>query len=194
MNPLRPLIETVIADREQIAALGLILYTDQHPHIKRVLRDEDYWKALDEISGRKWTILSARAVVGEYIMPAPKPGTLSMMRMIWREPAANETLLHSFGLESTDSLPLFVLFTPLTNGQLLQARIHLEESSEQAAYDRLKKVVSSLTQAVSKIDMQNRGDYEAVFNALDLTVSDIKALDFLKSALSFYSWVKQKLP
>jgi hypothetical protein len=194
MNPLRPLIETVIADREQIVALGLILYTDKHPHIKRVLRDEDYWKALDEISGRKWTVLAARAVAGQYIMPAPRPGTLSMMRMIWREPAENKTLLQSFGLDSTDSLPLFVLFTPLSDGKLLQTKVRLEESSEQAAYDRLKNVVSSFTDAVDKIDMQYRSNYEAVFNALDLAASDIKVLDFLKSTLSFYLWVKEKLP
>ncbi len=194
MNALQPFIKTVIDDGEQIVAFGLILYTDAHPHLKSVLRNDDYWKALDEISGRKWTILAARAAAGRYYTPPPPPGLLCWMHSVWQEPAQNKSLLQSFGLKSTESLPVFVLFTPLRDGQLLQSKIRLEDSSEQKAYDRLRYVVSALTNAVAQIDMQNRDDYEAVFNAVDVAVFDVKLLDFLKSGVGFYSWVKEKLP
>ena len=194
MQQIQPLIDKVIADREQVVALGLILYTDAHPHIKSVLRNNDYWKALDELSGRKWTILAARAMRGQYHEPAPTPGALSMMVQIWCEPTVNKRLLESFSLESTRSLPVFVLFTPLRNGRMLQSKVTLDDSTEQAAYDRLKRVVSSLTDAVDRIDIGNREAYEAVFSALDLAIFDVKVLDVLKSGLGFYNWIKEKLP
>ncbi|MDR3439920.1 hypothetical protein, partial [Telmatospirillum sp.] len=36
-----------------VNAFGLVLYTDSDPHIKKVIADDDYWAALDEISGPK---------------------------------------------------------------------------------------------------------------------------------------------
>jgi hypothetical protein len=194
MKELQPFVEAVIADREQIVALGLILYTDEHPHIKRVLRNDDYWKGLDEMSGRKWTVLAARAKEGKYECPAPPPGSLAMMRMIWREPNENKRLLKSFNLESTESLPLFVLFTPLQSGRVVQSKVRLKDSTEQEAYDRLKRVISATTSAVERIAMENRADFEAVFSAIDSALFDIKVLDFLKSGFAFYSWVKERLP
>ena len=39
---------------------GFILYTEQDPYVAKVLRDDDFWKSLDSISGANWPIFAAR--------------------------------------------------------------------------------------------------------------------------------------
>lgn len=39
---------------------GFILYTDSDPYVKKVLRDDDFWDALDEKSGQNWPIFAAK--------------------------------------------------------------------------------------------------------------------------------------
>jgi hypothetical protein len=194
MQALQKFLEPVIENREAVVAFGLILYTDEHPHVKKVLRDKDYWQALDKMSGQRWAILAARAVRGHYELPDMPPGMMGMMRMVWHEPEQNRQLLATFGLEDTARLPMFVLFTPLHDGRLLHTSIKLNDESEEAAFARLKDVVSALTEAVNVIQKENREDYEAVFNALKMAVFDIKVRDFVKSGMGLYSWVKDKWP
>ena len=194
MNKLKPFIETVSSDQEQVNVLGLILYTDAHAHVKKVLRDADCWKALDVRSGRKWTILSARASQGAYSQSKPPLGTMGRIVEVWNDPSENEALLEMFHLENTEELPVFVLFCPLPNGRVLQSKIGLSDESEQAAFVRMRYVIDQVAEAVKRIDMENRQDFESVFRAMETALFDIKVLDGLASGFRFIDWVKSKLP
>lgn len=190
---LEQIFDVVTAHHDQVTAVGLILYTDEHPHIKRVLRDTDYWAALDAMSGPKWTILSARAEVGHCVDPETRPEGYSLLRRLWHEPKENKQLLQLFSLDTTQDLPLFFVFSYLGDGRLLQSKTRLDDSSEQRAFDRLKYVIKSLTEAVTRIDPENRGNREAVFHALDQAIFDIKVMDTLKMTFKFHRWLRDRL-
>ena len=51
---LQPHVKRVLTHTDALAVFGLSLFTDKHPHVLKVLRDEDYWKEFDEISMGKW--------------------------------------------------------------------------------------------------------------------------------------------
>ena len=50
----------VKGDKTLSRIYGFILYTDKDPYVAKVLRDEDFWNALDSISGANWPIFSVR--------------------------------------------------------------------------------------------------------------------------------------
>lgn len=52
---------------------GVVLYTRAHANIKRVLDDDCYWEAFDEISGPRWNIFATRAEPGRYDYPSSQP-------------------------------------------------------------------------------------------------------------------------
>ena len=41
---------------------GFILFTDEHPYMKKVMRDEDFWLEFNEKSGVYWLIFSVKAL------------------------------------------------------------------------------------------------------------------------------------
>jgi len=44
----------------------VILFTDAHPHVVKVLQDREYWKALNEASGDDWYVFSIKPTNGRY--------------------------------------------------------------------------------------------------------------------------------
>ena len=187
-------IENLEADPEIVKVFAVILYSDRHPYIKKVLRDEDYWKALDEISGSRWTIFSARAIEGRReIRGAGPPGTLSTMLQVWVEPAENKELLLALGLSSTED-PTLVIFTRLQNGQILKSVIPLDDSSVESAYKRLIQVITQLTKAIENIQKENIEDYQSVFNGVNMTAERIRNIDTLKDIFAAYQWLKKLKP
>ena len=45
-----------VCDNSISKIYGFIMYTQRHSYIIKVLRDDDFWNELDEISGANWPI------------------------------------------------------------------------------------------------------------------------------------------
>ncbi len=194
MNELLTEIEKLEKDPSVVKVFGAIIYTDRHPHIKKVLKDEDYWSALDNISGTRWAIFSARAAKGHYsIEGGGPPGTLGMMIQVWKEPNQNKQLVEYLGISSTQN-PYFAIFTRLKSGVILKSIIKIDDSTIENAYEKIKIVVEDITHAIEKIAKENIEDYESVFNAIDMSVSNIKNLDAFKKIFGFYEIFKRIKP
>lgn len=191
-NELIKEIDAFEREPSMVKVFGAIIYSNCHPHIKKVLKDEDYWLALDEISGSRWAIFAARVVEGrrEIRGGGGPPGTLSMMIQVWVEPNENNKLIEYLEIESTEK-PLFVTFTRLKKGNILKSILTLDDSSAENAYDRLSQVIRDLTSAVERIENENIEDYESVFNSVDITVRNIQDMDVLRRLSSLYQWFKK---
>ena len=138
------------ADSDSPPLFGVIVYTDRHANLKKLLRDEDYWSALDEISGPKWAVFSVRAQPGQWSGPSFPPGTVGMMHMVWKEPAANRELVSAFELNDTNDLPAVVVFA-LDGDTLYRASARIDESTLDAAYSSLKSVFAEVTRALETV-------------------------------------------
>lgn len=194
MNELKREIEAFEKDPSIVKIFGAIIYSDRHPHIKKVLKDEDYWRALDEISGQRWAIFSARATEGHTeIKGGGPPGSLSMMISVWVEPIENRKLVEYLQLESTQK-PAFIIFTRLKTGEILKSILNLDDSSPENAYKRLRQIIDDLTSAVEKIENENIKDVETVFNAINMTAERIRDWDTVRSVFKLYQWVKKLKP
>ena len=130
--------------------LSIILYTDKHPHIKKCLRDEDYWTSLDERSGLNWKIYAVKPKQGEYSFPESRPGVIQMMIMIWNEPADNKPIIEFLGLDDTKNLP--IIFFYKLNGSEIEDEIYvkIEGSTEQEVYNDLENIIEKVSKSIAK--------------------------------------------
>ena len=172
---------------------GLILFTDEHPNIKKVLRDDDYWDSLHEISGEKWAIFSIRPKKGSFGFPELGPGEVGLMVPVWKEPAENKPLLKEFGIRSTERLPLFIAFTHI-DGEILKTELRLKDGSIDDAYNSMKGAVSLLAEAVNNILPENSKNALGVHAAVELAVDGHNNWQALKKGIDFYGWIKGLLP
>ncbi len=194
MNWLNELTEHYRKQDNLVDIFGLILYTDEHANIKKVVSDEDYWASFHEISGKNWVIFSVRPRKGRYGFPEFEPGQLGMMCMVWKEPRENKQLLNMFGLNDTKELPLLVVYTHDAQNNILSNSIKLDDNSPDTAYNSTKKALQVVTNAVDRIGPEYRKNSEGVSNAVDMAISSHKQWIMIKKGLNFYSWIKGIMP
>ena len=194
MESIKQKLELIKLPDEIIRIFGLILYTDENPHLVKVLRDDDYWNALDSVTGQKWCVFSVKPEKGRYDYPTPRPGMMCMMVPIWKEPNSNRELLEEFKLEDTKSLPQLVVFTETKKGKILSIAVKLKETSQEESFNHLSFVLRQISNAVQRIDKENRNDYESVFNAVSMEIEGLKLREFLKGGVGLYAWVKSLIP
>ena len=188
---LKPHIDAVLNAHDALSVFGLILYTDRHPHIVKVMRDDDYWREFNAISGKNFAIFSAKPLQGDYRSPEFGPGQMGMMMQIWNEPAANESLLHDFNLSSTKDLPTFLVFAQLPDSTILQCQIHLTDKDEASAYSRLKEVITVVADAAAKISDQYKENTADVFQAFQMQVGAFKEREAIIKTIQWLPFVSR---
>lgn len=205
MSWLKKLVEQYKDKDEIVDIFGVILYTDKHANIKKVLRDQDYWDSFHERSGPHWMIFSIRPRPGRMEYPIneeivgppgapPPPPRLYNMVPVWKEPKENFSLLQEFGIESTKHLPQLLVFTESARGEILKHSLRLKDSSVNEAYASIKEAIDLVTRAIAGISPENRKNSLGAFQAVDLAVSDYKGWKRLEKAFDFYRWVKGLMP
>ena len=142
--------------------LSIILYTDMNPHIKKCLRDDDYWTSLHERSGFNWKIFAVKPKPGKYDFPDLPPGFIGLMVPVWHEPADNKPLIRFLGLDDTKDLPI-ILFYKIQNDAIVdEIYVKIDGVTEIEVYSDLENIISVVVGVIDK-----EGDlYENVKSAL----------------------------
>lgn len=177
-----------------VHAFGLVLYTDSHPHIKKVIADNDYWAALDEISGPKWPVFSIKPCQGTVGFPDLPPGYMGMMVPVWKEPWENKKILETFGLQSTEGLPKLIVFCLGPNNQVLHHQISLKHGTVEEAYTSLKGAIEAATTAINDILPENSKNAEGIYAALDLAIASHKQWQLAKRGWEIFKFLKDLKP
>lgn len=158
---------------EQFPLFGIILYTSQHPHVIKMLKDEDYLAALNDITGEQIAIFWTGLFPGHYKSPPSEPGQLSIMFMIWQEPNQNKELLSWFDLETSKDLPLLVLFgIDFEKNDLYCQKYSIKAESPQNTYNLLQEALSA---ASTQIQKNSSLDRIAVFKKAQWEIKKIQA-------------------
>lgn len=168
--------DLVKSDKTLSRIYGFILYTDKDPYVAKVLRDEDFWNALDCISGANWPIFAVRPLrKGQYSIPSSgSSDIISYMVPTWVEPRANMQVLRDFGLEDTGNLPLFVAFMWDDTDELNQVAIPIEGKDIDTVYNSIEEIVKAITKAESEVLPQ----YKGTVNVFRNIVTELNALKF----------------
>lgn len=154
---------------------GFILYTEQDPYVAKVLRDDDFWNALNSISGANWPIFAVRPLSkGSYASPSNGSGCLRYMIPTRFEPSNNMQILYDFGLKDTENLPLFVAFMWDDDDKLNQVAIPIIGKDVDAVYHSLEEIVKVIAKAEAAVLPQ----YKRTVNVFRNILTELDALRF----------------
>ena len=193
MDSLSTIVENFRASDGVAHIFGVMLYTDEHPNIKKVLRDDDYWQSFHELTGDRFCVFSVKPKKGVYEMPSPPPGMCAMMMPIWHEPSDNKKLLEVFELEDTKSLPMLILFT-IHEGEYLKIELKLDDSSVESAYKSIKEQLEFSCNAINQIKVENLNNPQGLYAALSMHNDHKNKWSFIKKGIDIYAYIKNLLP
>ena len=150
-------VQQLIKDRmtyKTANVFGMIVYTEENPHIVKVLRDQDYWNSLNART-KNWILYAVKPddnyshLLDSYIMP-------------------------QLGLSTNRSLPLLIVFAEDSNQIIYQREYDIDDSSVTVAYQSIEATVKTISDAVSAIFPENLSSlnvFREVEKALDAELS-----------------------
>lgn len=180
-SELSPELLRGLCDMSNSRIAGFILYTRKHANVAKILKDDDYWNSLDELSGPNWPIFAVRPLESRYcsIRGRYDPGTINMMLPTYHEPNANRRVLKYFGLEESVDLPCFIVFMWDDINQLCQIDLKIDDYSVDSAYNSIKEVV----ELISKAEQEILPEYKMSTSVFRQVKSEIEGTKFRKGFL-----------
>ncbi len=138
-----------------INLVGVVFHDPRHAHLKKVLHDDTYWNSLDSETklGPAWDV----HILG-MADPAQRPDFQTIKSHI-------RSSLDEYGIKrDEDQLPFFVFLCPSrTPSGFLHFCVPLSDKSLTDAFDSLRNVIQTATNAVKRVEKQNYDKAEVVF-------------------------------
>lgn len=171
-----------IAKESPVRLCGFIVYSRKHPLVAKVLRDEDYWRELDAISGVNWPIFAIR--------PVSPNGYYTRRDAMQYE--ANENAVRTC-LEMEDSeLPCFVCFIWDDQGNLKKISHKIDDRTLETTHEDLRNLVTRVADAINAIQPEY-AQSENVFRNVKNTVEAYNAQTRFMSIAESASWLLNML-
>jgi hypothetical protein len=193
-NPLNKLVERYQSRTNVHNVFGLILFTTEHPHLIKVLRDDDYWNALHAKSGPRWPIFSIRPKEGKVVtrFPESHQGMMTFMVPIreWHEPGQNQKILEALEIENTSELPLMMVFAQGPKGEVLRVVFKITGGSAEECYESVSTAVDVVADAVKNVAEENIKNTYEVFNLMESALNQHILFQRIQQGVSFAEWVK----
>lgn len=189
-NDLKSLVKS---ENVNVRVFGVIIYTDEHAHIKRMLADDTYWKALDEISGKRLTVFATRALQGSKESQRIE-GKLGRFQEVWKEPNENRELVDLFEIGSTETLPVLVVFAMEGDQRMQRTVVHLNDESAEGAFNVLRTVTRSIADAIEGVAQEYASDPLSYFRATEVALAEYKDTKFLSKVYDILKEIRDWLP
>ena len=170
------LIKDLVKDEENLSRIyGFILYTEKDPYVAKVLRDEDFWNALNTISGSNWPIFAVRPLREKQFGAPYTRGEYQMIGFMvaMDEPKGNIPIIKDFGLENTSDLPLFVAFMWDDNDNLNEVTIPIQGNSIDTVYHSIEEIVRAIARVENAILPEYKGSVN-VFRNVKMELEHIR--------------------
>jgi len=139
--------------RPQVTAFGALVYDESSAALRKLLRDRDYWDALDKASGPHLEVFALRDTEG-YGM---EPGVIEMMtaasmsRSRSRGYYFSHLLKDYFGEDKTAlAYPSFVLFLTERGSVSYCRLIPFRETSIEETFERLSALFSAIASGIDE--------------------------------------------
>ena len=194
-----------VCDNSISKIYGFIMYTQRHSYIIKVLRDDDFWNELDEISGANWPIFSVRPRkeiqysrvynngLGNLSSTRDTP-LYQMMTVTGSEPNYNREFLKLFSLDELIDLPCFVTFIWRNEHEIEQVIWKLSNKNEEEAFDSIREVVEIISRTESEIlpeYKKNNEVFRNVKSAIEATIfrqKIIMSTNIIKNLKEYFSF------
>lgn len=165
-----------VANKTISRICGFILYTRADAFVTKVLKDEDYWNALDTASGANWPIFAVRPLNrgSRTFSRATENPFCNFMCSKWTEPNENLKFLHFFEIPSTMELPCFIAFYINEHDKVEQVTIKIKGNTVEETYWSIREIVDAISMAEREIKPQ----YKQTGNVFREVAKNLDALCF----------------
>ena len=199
INPFSNLIDVFLTRDDVHDVFGVIIYSDENPYVKKVLRDQDYWSALDHVSGPRWPVFSIRPAPGNYVRRLPNlgPGELGMMvDMVseWNEPVENRDILELLNLDNTRTTPMLIVFCRGNNDEVLSMKHKLDEKNENRCYDSIRCAFKAVAQSIEQIRPEYIKNTNEVYNLIESGLKTEIFWSRVQKVAGWYKYIKALKP
>lgn len=168
-------------DSKKALVFALIIYDFESPHVSKVIHDEDYWMALNSISGDRISIFSIHKpqVTEEPVML--RRSMYDVYPGLGYDPKAleNEIADRYFPIELTS--PSIIFFQVNKEEVIETIVIKIQENLQENTFEEIKKWMQIAVESISKVDLTNKDNYQDIFNLL---LQDLKSNKISKRAIS----------
>ena len=130
----------------QYSLYSILMFTNAHPHVIKLLKDQEYYKALDEITGPEIALFYTCLIQGYYETPKLPPGRLGFLVPIWKEPSANKKLLSLFDMSDSRELPCIITFL-FESGKIHYTKSKIDNQSTQETFNSIDRILKKLGNA-----------------------------------------------
>jgi hypothetical protein len=174
---------------------AFILYDYRNAQLLKVLRDADYWRALDHLAGKSLTVFTIRAaeplesyeIERRGMHGVDGPGDPGMKYQL--------ILRSYFGLRERLTLPA-VLFFQVHDGEVVDHELwQLQQQRVEDAFVELRDAIGLVVTALEKVEDENRGNAVELFNLVKRRIGEertkvrilkgLKAIRAVKDITSF---------
>jgi hypothetical protein len=150
-------------------AFAFILYDFNHPEIIKTLHDQDYWKALDCISGKYLTVFSFH-----HFDRRSRSDDFKNSQQFIEE---------RFGIELSKARPS-VLFFQITNGQVsVPFAVEIQSETVQQAFVEIRGILSDVVDSLKEVMPEFRHNTAETFNLITNRLWQRKAVLSLRKVL-----------
>lgn len=170
------------SDMSTTRICGFIIYGREHANVRKVLKDKEYWDALDAISGSNWPVFAPLPLDSKILQRDPaclhdgQDNGASFMLGTYVDTDKTERILELFGLQDSDQAPCFVLFAWNEKGELVSEAYKIPDTSENDVYNSLKEVIG----AISKSESHIQTEYKKTDGAYRQALLEVEHLKFMR--------------
>jgi len=159
-------------------AFAFILWDFTHPHVTKVLKDPDYWNALDEISGRYLSVFSFHTRPSKGKRKArqyeQQSDVISYMVKVHTDVKDSERSLleRYFDLEDGIKLPA-VLFFQVSNEEIIGTHlVQLQSEKIEDSFLEIRNILSVAAASVSEVVQENYANSPEIFALIKKKLED----------------------
>ena len=194
MNILWPLAIEPKAVIEATAAsvFGFILYSHEHVHIKKLLNDEAYWRAIHEVSGPHWTIFAARILDGPNAEEDLEPPS-SLLQAVSLNSHQTQRLLQIFSVLAPLNPPVMTVFALDSAGDLRSRCFRIRGTTVEQAYGDIRLVVKTVSGVLTSMGRSISATPPNPWAPLAVALDLVHGWRLVTSGLEIWSWLKSRL-
>ena len=157
-------------DNKKALAFAFILYDFENPQLSQVLNNQDYWLALNEMSGEYLTVFSLHYKKRKKKKKERITPMLLTVPVDWNPSKGTNKLVKKYFGNIEVNYPAILFFQVDNNSVIDSVLIELVEEEIEKAFLELKSYVKSAVDALKRISNENKKNYAEVFDCLERSV------------------------
>ena len=185
---------------------GVVVYTNRHASIRKVLNDKEYWEAFDEVSGDRFVVFAVKSSPANSSTPSAAFANISTSNnidlttkfpMIDVSPQYTSTtdMISELGLDDSIKLPALIIFKKFEHQERPKCiSIRLDDTSLDNAYQSIRVGIKVVSTALNNMDVSNLQSKEGGYAGVHMAVSSHNEIEFIKKMIEKYLLLKGLKP